>query len=105
MLHFSLNRLIYDKIIKVKIEKERHKQEETNILDSGTNMVTIKQDIKYFKLPSNLKIKENTKVYLYYLMKKTYASSGYCESKCNLHVHLELGFGGAELVEPKHVIS
>lgn len=42
VFHFSLNRLIYNKIIKIKIEKQRHKQGETNILDSGTIMVTIK---------------------------------------------------------------
>lgn len=31
---------MYSKIIKIKIEKQRHKQEETNMLDSRTNIVT-----------------------------------------------------------------
>lgn len=35
---FFPERLMYNKI--VKIEKQRHKQEETNILNSRTNMIT-----------------------------------------------------------------
>lgn len=52
-----------NKIIKIKIEKQRHKQEETNMLDSRTNMFTGQLSIKYLELPSNLKRKDNSKIY------------------------------------------
>ena len=52
-----------NKVIKINIEKQRHKQEETNMLDSRTNMFTGHSSIKYLELPSNLKRKDNSKIY------------------------------------------
>ena len=63
MFHFFPKRLMQNKVIKIKIEKQRNKQEETNMLDSRTNMFTGHSSIKYLELPSNLKRKDNSKIY------------------------------------------
>ena len=63
MLHFFPKKLMQNKIIKIEIEKQIHKQEETNMLDSKTSIFTGQLSIKYLELPSNLKRKDNSKIY------------------------------------------
>lgn len=94
MLCFFPKRLMQNKIIKIEVEKQRHEQEETNMLDSRSNIFTGQLSIKFtWSFLATLKERTTARfIKLYPLVEKgNIPPSSSCVNKNNMHMALTLG--------------